>query len=113
MTHAAALAVLEAWDKLAEAATPGPWYQGDDPRNEWMIFCADTEGSIEADRFATAAFIASFDPSVVRRITAAMRKILALHYRLSDDRTSWCGPCQHGYPCPSVSSIYAALGVTE
>jgi hypothetical protein len=64
-----------------------------------------------------AAFIAAFDPSVVRRITAAMREILDVHSLYPNweyGEPDFCATCSDtDWPCSSVSSIYAALGVTE
>jgi hypothetical protein len=116
MTHSAALAVLDAWEVTAAATgvqrlRPGrrvgrTLYSqlGDEPSDSDELV-----GTL--DTIALAAFAACFDPSVVRRITAAMREILALH----DVVSGWgeCVTCEIRWPCPTGSSIYAALGVTE
>jgi hypothetical protein len=113
MTHAAALAVLDAWDSLA--GDPDVYFRTGRKVGRTLYASIDPEPSDDdilfglVDTPEMAAFIACFDPSVVRRITAAMRKLL-LHHSEARGR---CFSCAVNYPCASVSSIYAALGVTE
>jgi hypothetical protein len=53
----------------------------------------------------------------LHRLTAAMREILDVHSlypNCLDDEPDFCATCSDtDWPCSSVSSIYAALGVTE
>jgi hypothetical protein len=122
MTHAAALAVLAEWEITATATSvqrlrPGrrvgrTLYSqlGDEPSDSDELV-----GTL--DTIALAVFAARFDPSVVRRLTAAMRDILDVHSLYPNcqyGEPDFCATCSDtDWPCASVSSIYAALGVTE
>jgi hypothetical protein len=120
--HEEALKVLDEWEITAAATSvqrlrPGrrvgrTLYSqlGDDPSDSDELV-----GTL--DTIALATFAAAFSPSVVRRITAAMRDILDVHSlypNCLDDEPDFCATCSDtNWPCSSVSSIYAALGVTD
>jgi hypothetical protein len=90
MTHSAALAVLDELDQ------PGI-----------VTLKVDLEG----------AAVLRVHPRVLSTLIAAMREILDVHSLYPNcqyGEPDFCATCSDtDWPCSSVSSIYAALGVTE
>ena len=124
-------AALDEQQRLAEAATPGPWVVGPTfgardnrvyVKAEYSLI--DTVGTCviagqvaNVPEFrANAAFIAANDPSSVLRRVAAQRRVLERHYR-DGECCVGCGRGEYGdyrelfVQCPELLDLADAVGV--
>jgi hypothetical protein len=121
-------AALDEQQRLAEAATPGPWearsYVVAGPRRAGVALAL----SIGDREVSDAAFIAANDPASVLRRVAAQRRVLERHQPEEyGEATEFegvtlpalvaCGRCQDNfdqypvYPCDEIKDLADALGV--
>ena len=100
-------------ERIARAATPGPWSVNDESYAEWVIAANGTEVVAggrwggEASVFEStedALHIAAHDPARVLREIDAKRRIIAEHWL-----NGWvCDTCDDGevppppFPCPTL-----------
>ncbi|MGW9031491.1 DUF6221 family protein [Streptomyces sp. NPDC055722] len=123
-------AAMDAAQRDAEAATPGPWEpEGDDPTDDMVHTVHDGKhGDLVGKTVAhvrggnaTAAnmrHIARHDPAAVLRRITADRKLLDLHQNVNGK----CWECGQGYeltdwgpdfPCTTVRLLAEGYGWTE
>jgi len=112
---------LDEVERVAHAATPGPW-RVDDPTYAEAIYGADGSTSVvaggrwggEAPVFnstADALHIVRWDPATVLRLAAGYREMLDEH---RDDRPGWRCACSPSMPCRELRRAAAFwLGTPE
>jgi len=126
-------AALDEQQRLAEAATPGPWTTQDEYRPVQGRRCLscfedkpigksvpEIDGPPGADVSPTmyepdAAFIAANDPSSVLRRVAAQRRTLERHAPVEATMLKmlgpWCRRCVGDWPCSEIDDLADAVGV--
>lgn len=118
---AAVRAVLDRWERTAQAATAGNWAPGD-----WHVWAVTPTGNVEVcpmngyEHAADAAHIATFDPPTVLALVAGLRVWAdSIEQRLERHRPSYvygldhCDWDQERLPCAehaAALSDLAALG---
>ncbi|MFI0268589.1 DUF6221 family protein [Streptomyces luteogriseus] len=97
-------AQLDEDERIARAATLGPWVQSGIGDYGWTVDFGRPGAGVEtADTeqgLADADFIAAHNPARVLREIDAKRQLLALHAEGSTDL--FCAHCEHEPPCPTL-----------
>ena len=103
-------AQLDEDERIARAATPGPWKLARQPGVEWVSSaeywtvadCSDADPARE-----NAEHVAVWDPERVLREIDARRRELKLHQREPGQHPDFCGYDRHELPCPSQRNLAA------
>lgn len=114
------LAAIEKTERLAQAATPGPWHV-DDERYAEAIYGGETACVIGGGRWGgeasvfdsteDALHIAHNDPAAVLRRCKADREIVDLHGPTR--RTGVCQCCDWvSYPCHTLRALALGYGIS-
>lgn len=128
------LAAIEETERIAQAATPGPWEpEGDDPTDDEVYTVHDGEhGDLVGDVVAyvrgydqqqsNMAHIARQDPKTALRRCAADRRTVERHRRPGSAQAhgtqdgiwvlEWCEGCGAPMPCPDLLDRAAAYNIT-
>lgn len=100
-------AALDERERLARAATPGPWHAldggvVDDDHEQWPVADTDSKHNRE-DR----VFIAANDPTHVLRVITAHREVLRHHFKTPAEHHPGydCAWCRYHWPCFDVENI--------